>query len=364
MVNSRLLVAFFAVWTSCSIANPPAKAEDAFSTVKLDPMLKPLTGEKSVIDVVKRHFPNASFLAYGHKIHFEDATQLYLARAIAKVPAPMEPPLVVVRGPRKGGGVWCDISISKGTSKKLPRAEGATVREEFVEHVIYQDLVANNHYLQATVRVTEGTDNNFIEELKSLLQSYGQDLNTKDDAVGARTPYSAVAVFATGRWAEGGARSACPVLKNRQHAKVAIFTRNLTPNVVEMLKEVDTFLEGRSDLKWSFVFVSHENDPTPSENEFETMLDDIRSIAKQAEIDNLSIGLMKRVPEPGGRAKQRLGFVEEGETVVMLIKPPRKKNSYAVTAFKQVFQSADLNDASSIVEALSNSISKIAPGNQ
>ena len=128
--------------------------------------LKALNKGRPVKDVVSKYYPQASYLTYGKKLHFEDSTQLY-----------SDTPLAAVRGPKKEGGVWCDIVLENGSSQ--PLAEVTTVGKHFTEHTIYQDLVDTGHYLHVTVRVTKGDGNaEFIADLKTLIHSYSHDLVT------------------------------------------------------------------------------------------------------------------------------------------------------------------------------------------
>lgn len=180
MIKTSIFIAI-AFGFSILAVNQSANADDATKDTVVDPMLQSLNRLRPVMDVVRQHYPRATYLAFGKKLHFEASTQLYVEKAIAKATRGQEPPLVVVRGPKKEGGVWCDIVLVKGSSRILARAEGATKREHFIEHVIYQDLIDTGHHLQATVRVTKGDGNaKFIKDLTVLMQSYSHDFVTDD----------------------------------------------------------------------------------------------------------------------------------------------------------------------------------------
>lgn len=138
-----------------------------------------------------------------------------------------------------------------------------------------------------------------------------------------------VARFATGPWSARKAKSACPVLIHRQEMKIAIFARRLDPDVLRLAVAVDRLVASEPRLKWSFVFVSHENDPTPTLESWEARLAESQTLATTHEIDHLSVGLMKRASEPGTitRARRKLGFLDDTGVVVMLISPSAGTNA-------------------------------------
>lgn len=178
MKQNTTLVAFVVVVGILATANP-SLAQDKREPRTVHPMLKALDKHRPVLKVVQKHYPEVTSITFGEKLHFEDSTRLYVARAVAKVPKGKTPPLVVVRGPKQKGGVWCDIILVKGSSKLYARSEGATEREHFTEHIIYQDLAETEHHLRVTLRVTKGEGNaDFVKEFKSLIHSYSHDFAT------------------------------------------------------------------------------------------------------------------------------------------------------------------------------------------
>lgn len=145
----------------------------------VDPVLRALDQTRPVLKVVRKYYPNATTISLGSKLHFEDRTRLYIIQVIAKTPKGKEPPHVEVRGPKPDAGVWCDIVLAKGSSKPLARAEGATDRGQFTEHIIYQDLKGMNQYLHVTLRVPKGDGSRaFVKEFKDLIRSYTHDFKT------------------------------------------------------------------------------------------------------------------------------------------------------------------------------------------
>lgn len=180
-------------------------------------------------------------------------------------------------------------------------------------------------------------------------------------SAGKRAPAGAVARFSTGPWATPKARSACPVLLNRQHVKVAIYTRELTSDVVRLVQKIEKLVEKEPALKWSFVFVSHENDPTPSEAAYELQNENIKRLALDENISHISIGLMERSTKSDQptRRKRRLGFVGKDETVVMLIGPtPSGKSSFAKILYLETVKSLALSPEKT--DTLVNSLTSAA----
>lgn len=159
--------------------------------------------------------------------------------------------------------------------------------------------------------------------------------------VGVTAPTSIVAEFVTGKWAEHG--TACPVLAHRDAMKIAVFVKRLDAPVLPLVSAIDRLVSEDDSLKWSFVFVSHENAPTPSDEEWKAQLDQLRSLSNDKKIVNLSLGVMLRNPDTGrpSKAKRELGFWGEGDVVVMLIRPDSK-------AKRGVIQHVDILKSDSI----------------
>ncbi len=139
--------------------------------------------------------------------------------------------------------------------------------------------------------------------------------------VGMIAPTSIVAEFVTGEWAERG--SSCPVLANREAMKVAVFVKQLNDPVLPLVNAIEEIVASDSSLKWSFVFVSHENAPTPSQAEWDSQLARLRKLAGDMKMEHLSLGVLIRNPDTGSpsKAKRQLGFFGDGDVVVMLIRP-------------------------------------------
>ncbi len=142
--------------------------------------------------------------------------------------------------------------------------------------------------------------------------------------VGMIAPTSIVAEFITGDLAERGL--VCPVLANRDAMKVAVFVKRLDDPVLPLVATIEELVADNAVLKWSFIFVSHENAPTPSQEEWDAQLAQLKQIASDRKIKHLSIGLMLRNPDSRkpSKAKRQLGFFVDGDVVVMLIRPDVK----------------------------------------
>lgn len=160
--------------------------------------------------------------------------------------------------------------------------------------------------------------------------------------VGMLAPPSIVAEFFTGKWSERG--SACPVLVNRDATKVAVFVKRLDDPIIPLIGEMEKIVANDGSLKWSFVFVSHENSPTPSQEEWDAQISQIKKLANDKAISHLSIGSMLRIPDNSKsvRAKRQLGFFGDGDVVVMLINPDQKKNR-GLIQFVEFLKTRELN---------------------
>jgi hypothetical protein len=139
--------------------------------------------------------------------------------------------------------------------------------------------------------------------------------------VGMNAPTSIVAEFITGDWSERG--TSCPVLANRDAMKVAVFVKHLEEPVLPLVAAIEELVAADASLKWSFVFVSHENAPTPSQDEWDAQLTQLKKVASERMFNHLSIGVMIRNPDNGkpSKARRQLGFFGDGDVVVMLIRP-------------------------------------------
>jgi hypothetical protein len=124
--------------------------------------------------VLAKHFPRASSHVFDDKIHFEHATRLYVARAIAKTPLGQQPPLVEVRGPNNDG-VWCEIRFREGFVP-YARSEGATDRQHFTEYIYYPHFQDLDCHLYVTLRLPSGAEQQvqgqFLADFRKLLESF------------------------------------------------------------------------------------------------------------------------------------------------------------------------------------------------
>jgi hypothetical protein len=144
---------------------------------------------------------------------------------------------------------------------------------------------------------------------------------------------SIVAQFVTGPKAD---KTVCPVLFEREETKIAIFAKQLNAPVLSLIQSIDEIVAATPKLKSSFVFLSHENAPTPTEADFENQLAEIKRLAAEKSIEHLAMGLMIRIPDSqrNTRARRSLGFFGDGDIVVMLIGPGKNRNSTMIRYFQ------------------------------
>ena len=90
-----------------------------------------------------------------------------------------------------------------------------------------------------------------------------------------------------------------------------------------LVAAIEEIVASDSTLKWSFVFVSHENDPTPTQEDWDAQLEHLKKLALDKKIEHLSLGILNRIPDKDkpSRAMRKLGFFGDGDVVVMLIQP-------------------------------------------
>jgi hypothetical protein len=148
--------------------------------------------------------------------------------------------------------------------------------------------------------------------------------------VGMPAPSGIVGSFVTGIWAEKG--TASPVHLHRDSPKIAVFAKTLDERMLPLATKIDELVAGNLSLKWSFLFLSHENDPTPADDAWESQLKSLKNLASNNTIKHISIGVMLRIADTGrpGRSKRRLGFLKDGDVVVMLIAPDAAGNGATI----------------------------------
>ncbi len=160
---------------------------------------------------------------------------------------------------------------------------------------------------------------------------------------GQKAPASIVATFLSGAWMEEQ-RDVCPVLAHRNEARIAIFSKDSGDAVMKLADRMDAIVAEHPQLKSSFLFVSHENQPTPSEDEWNAQLDMLKQQVAKHQIQHLAAGLMIRIPDPNAitRARKQVGVFQDGDLVVMLIVP--QKGTFGVVQEAASLKSAELTD--------------------
>lgn len=161
----------------------------------------------------------------------------------------------------------------------------------------------------------------------------GKSLGPHKIVEGMSPPTSIVARFVTGPYADS---SACPTLGFRRNKKIAVFARKLNPQVIQLAEMVDGIVTQDESLARSFLFISHENDPTPTVAEYEQMLDSLKTSLTKQGIQHLSAGVMIRIPKENGptRAIAKVGIFDNDDVVVMVIQPNSRQLNGKITYLK------------------------------
>jgi len=176
-----------------------------------------------------------------------------------------------------------------------------------------------------------------------LLATLPQRCLAEPPEKGQKAPTSVVATFLSGAWVDEQ-RDVCPVLIHRDDTRIAIFSKDSSDAVMKLADRMDAIVADHERLKSSFLFVSHENKPTPSEEEWDSQLQSLRQQVAKYEIQNLAAGLMIRLPDPKAitRARRQVGVFQDGNLVVMLIVP--QKGTFGVVQEAVSLKSAELSN--------------------
>lgn len=160
---------------------------------------------------------------------------------------------------------------------------------------------------------------------------------------GQKAPTSIVATFLSGAWVDEQ-RNACPVLIHRNETRIAIFSKDSSDPVMKLADRMDAIVAEHPQLKSSFLFVSHENQPTPSEDEWKAQLETLKQQVAKHQIQHMAAGLMIRIPDPNAvtRARKQVGVFQDGDLVVMLIVP--QKGTFGVVQEAAALKSAELTN--------------------
>lgn len=158
-----------------------------------------------------------------------------------------------------------------------------------------------------------------------------------------KPPTSIVARFQPGAWIHEE-KDACPILAHRKESRLAVFSRDSSDAVMKLANRMDSLVTGNERLKSSFLFVSHENRPTPSEDEWSEQFATLKKQTAKFEITHLAAGLMIRLPDEKAvtRARRQVGVFQDGDVVVMLIVP--QQNTYGIVRELVSLKSSELTD--------------------
>lgn len=141
-------------------------------------------------------------------------------------------------------------------------------------------------------------------------------------AVGEKAPNSIVGTFVKGGWS-AEQHNVCPVLAHRGDQKIAVFAKSASDNVLGLTEALDAVVANDESLKWSFLFVSHENSPTPTQEDWDKELARLAELTSRHKLSHMAVGQMIRIPDStkSTRARPQVGEFQDGDVVVMLIRP-------------------------------------------
>lgn len=190
-------------------------------------------------------------------------------------------------------------------------------------------------------------------------QSYefsGKLIGSHEIVEGMSPPTSIVAKFVTGPYADS---TACPTLGFRRNKKIAVFARTMDPQIVKLAEMVDGIVTQDESLARSFLFLSHENDPTPTPAEYEQMVGSLKTTLTERGIKHLSAGVMIRVPKVNGptRAKASVGIFSDDDVVVMVIRPDSQQ-PYGKITYLKFFKTNEVTE--NLIEQLSAELREVA----
>lgn len=136
--------------------------------------------ESPVVKIVKKHFPKVQVTYKGQALHLESSVKVHEEWTLIKSPFGNKPSKEKVIGPRKEGGVWCDIELKRGDKRIEPRQEGRIVLNHFAENTVYQELTGTGCYLHITLRVPKSERESLFEKefkktIRSLVHSFSTD---------------------------------------------------------------------------------------------------------------------------------------------------------------------------------------------
>lgn len=127
--------------------------------------------------------------------------------------------------------------------------------------------------------------------------------------------------FATGVWSEGYPAFKCPVLGEVGRTKVAIFAKEPTTQTMHLASALDQAMQQYPQLRYSFLLVSEETPGVSmSDEELAARLDELRELAKQHDLDKLSMACLQP-SKVITRWRNSLRFLNDADVVVAVIEP-------------------------------------------
>lgn len=158
--------------------------------------------------------------------------------------------------------------------------------------------------------------------LNPLVRSIGF-AQTLEEGLQSGTPAMryVAAHFATGYWSEKGEEFLCPVLGEFEKTKIAIYTKEVNDQTIELAKALDEAMKKYPQLNRSFWVVSEEDrTQTMTDEELEARKDRLRRLAHDKGIKELSMAYLQ-YSTAVVRWRNSLKIFENADVVVAVIEP-------------------------------------------
>ena len=151
-------------------------------------------------------------------------------------------------------------------------------------------------------------------------------------------PLTAAVEFTSGGWSEIEPREGPKVLK-RSFPQIVIFAKVGDEKVFRLAKQVDKLVSEKAWGKWCALVICHQNDPTPSKEQWNRMQAELRTQSATHQLDSISVGLWKRLPESLGaiRTHRRFDGFDDHEVVIIY------RNMNHVTQYLERLETGGLN---------------------
>lgn len=127
--------------------------------------------------------------------------------------------------------------------------------------------------------------------------------------------------FATGYWSEKGEKFLCPVLGDVEKTKIAIYTKEINDQTIQLAMALEEAMKKYPQLNRSFWVVSEEDrNQTMTDDELEARKDRLRKLAQDKGIKHLSMAYLQYSTAPV-RWRHSLKIFENSDVIVAVIEP-------------------------------------------